>query len=51
MIENPPFYKDDQGNPIERNSSIKDFGVLIEDNGKLDLHLQDKISWAFQMSR
>jgi hypothetical protein len=40
---------DDEGKDIEQVSCMKDSGVVLQDNGKFDEHIQLKVGKAFQM--
>ena len=43
------FYTEDKGNNIEKALSIKDLGVTLENSGSVSIHLQEKVTKAFQM--
>lgn len=46
----PPTYLDNEGNPIEVFSSVRDLGVTLQADGKFNIHLSEKVAKAAQMS-
>ena len=45
----PPLYTDPKGQIITQVSSIKDLGVTLQEDGKYDLHIHEKIFKASQV--